>query len=109
MFRSILLAISVAFQPLGPIIVARPYVVQRATGPAGAMWAHEFAWAAPPRHGTKPLDCRAAAVLGLGIALLALVRPVDRARFMTGVGYRLLASANIGELVLGCIEAKFCK
>ena len=34
---------------------------------------------------------------------------VDRARFMTGGGYRLLASANFGELVLGCIEAKFCK
>ena len=33
----------------------------------------------------------------------------DRARFMTGGGYRLLASANFGELVLGCIEAKFCK
>ena len=27
---------------------------------------------------------------------------------MTGGGYRLLASANFGELVLGCIEAKFC-
>ena len=27
---------------------------------------------------------------------------------MTGGGYRLLASANIGELVLGGIEAKFC-
>ena len=30
---------------------------------------------------------------------------VTRARFMTGCGYRLLASANSGELVLGCIEA----
>ena len=30
-----------------------------------------------------------------------------RARFMTGGGYRLLVSANFGELVLGCIEAKF--
>ena len=28
---------------------------------------------------------------------------------MTGGGYRLLASANFGELVLGGIEAKFCK
>ena len=26
-----------------------------------------------------------------------------RARFMTGGGYRLLASANFGEIVLGCI------
>ena len=34
---------------------------------------------------------------------------VNRARFMTGGGYRLLASANFGELVLGCIEAKCCK
>ena len=34
---------------------------------------------------------------------------VKRARFMTGGGYRLLASANFGELILGCIEAKFCK
>ena len=32
-----------------------------------------------------------------------------RARFMNGGGYRLLASANFGELVLGCIEAKVCK
>ena len=33
-----------------------------------------------------------------------------RAGFMTGGGYRLLAErANLGELVLGCIEAKFCK
>ena len=47
-----------------------------------------------------------------------------RARLMTGGGYRLLASANFGELVLGCIririrsrsvfekksiDAKFCK
>ena len=36
-------------------------------------------------------------------------RGPSRARFMTGGGYRLLASANLGELVLGCIEAKFCK
>ena len=28
---------------------------------------------------------------------------------MTGGGYRFFASANFGELVLGCIEAKFCK
>ena len=28
-----------------------------------------------------------------------------RARFITGGGYRLLASANLGELVLGCTEA----
>ena len=34
------------------------------------------------------------------------VLTVYRARFMTGGGYRLLASANFGELVLGCIEAK---
>ena len=34
--------------------------------------------------------------------------PVGRARFMTGGGYRLLASANFGELVLGCINADFC-
>ena len=34
---------------------------------------------------------------------------VRRARFMTGGGYRLLASANFGELFLGCIEATFCK
>ena len=27
---------------------------------------------------------------------------VNRARFMIGGGYRLLASANFGELVLGC-------
>ena len=32
---------------------------------------------------------------------------VLRARFRTGGGYRLLASANFGELVLGGIEAKF--
>ena len=32
-----------------------------------------------------------------------------RARFMTRGGYRLLASANFGELILGCIEAKFWK
>ena len=31
---------------------------------------------------------------------------VNRARFMTGCWYRLLGSANFGELVLGCIEAK---
>ena len=31
-----------------------------------------------------------------------------RARFMTGGGYCLLASANFGGLVLGCIEADFC-
>ena len=31
-----------------------------------------------------------------------------RATFMSGGGYRLLASANFGELVLGCIEADFC-
>ena len=47
-------------------------------------------------------------------SLLALGAPrrsgsVCRARFMTGGGYRLLASANFGELVLGCSEAKFCK
>ena len=34
---------------------------------------------------------------------------VSRARFMTGGRYRLLASANFGELVLGCFEAKVCK
>ena len=34
---------------------------------------------------------------------------VARARFMTRGAYRLLASANFGELVFGCIEAKFCK
>ena len=28
--------------------------------------------------------------------------------FMTGGGYRLLASANVGELVLGCINADVC-
>ena len=33
----------------------------------------------------------------------------DRARFMIGGGYRLHVSANLEELVLGCIEAKFCK
>ena len=32
-----------------------------------------------------------------------------RARSMTGGGYRLLASANFGELVLGCVEAKCFK
>ena len=37
------------------------------------------------------------------------VREDARARFMTGGGYRLLASANLGELVLGFIEATFCK
>ena len=31
---------------------------------------------------------------------------VNRARFMTGGGYRLLVSANFGELVLGCINAE---
>ena len=31
---------------------------------------------------------------------------LTRARFMTGVGYRLLASANFGELVLGCIRIR---
>ena len=36
-------------------------------------------------------------------------RTYTRARFMIGGGYRLLASANFGELVLGYIEAKFCK
>ena len=36
-------------------------------------------------------------------------RAVVRARSMTRGGYRLLASANLGELVLGCVEAKFCK
>ena len=34
---------------------------------------------------------------------------VNRARFMTGCWYRLLGSANFGELVLGCIEDTFCK
>ena len=34
---------------------------------------------------------------------------LNRARFMTGGGYRLLSSANFGELVLGCIEAKIGK
>ena len=34
---------------------------------------------------------------------------VSSAKFMTGGGYRLLASANFGELVLACIEARFCK
>ena len=34
---------------------------------------------------------------------------VSRAGFMIGAAYRLLASANFAELVLGCIEAKFCK
>ena len=34
---------------------------------------------------------------------------VLRARFMTREGYRLLASANFREVVLGCIEAKLCK
>ena len=29
---------------------------------------------------------------------------VDRARLLTGGGYRLLASASFGELVLGCIN-----
>ena len=35
-------------------------------------------------------------------------RAVPRARLLTGVGYRLLASANFGQLVLFCIEADFC-
>ena len=34
---------------------------------------------------------------------------VIRALFMTGGGYRLLASANFGELLFGCTDAKFCK
>ena len=34
---------------------------------------------------------------------------VLRARLMTGVGYRLLASANFGQLVLFRIDADFCK
>ena len=46
------------------------------------------------------LDADAAAHAHVGVL---------RARFMTVGGYRLLASANFGELVLGCIEAKFCK
>ena len=33
---------------------------------------------------------------------------VSRAAFITGGGYRLLASGNFGELVLGCIEANSC-
>ena len=35
-------------------------------------------------------------------------RTVPKARFITGGGYRLLASGNFGELVLGCIEANSC-
>ena len=42
-------------------------------------------------------------------ACASLEREVARARFIDRGGYRLLASANFGELVLGCIEAKFCK
>ena len=42
-----------------------------------------------------------------GAARRARARP--RARLMTGGWYRLLASANFGELVLGCINADFCK
>ena len=33
---------------------------------------------------------------------------INRARLMTGGWYRLLASANFGGLVLGCINADFC-
>ena len=32
----------------------------------------------------------------------------SRADLMTGGGYRLLASTNFGELVLGCINAELC-
>ena len=46
-------------------------------------------------------------IFAIGRATPDLIRSVIRARFMTGGGYRLLASANFGEL--GCIEAKFCK
>ena len=30
------------------------------------------------------------------------------AELMTGVGYRIHASANFGRLVLGCINTDFC-
>ena len=33
---------------------------------------------------------------------------VNRAVFMTGGGYRMLASANFGGLVLACIDADLC-
>ena len=59
------------------------------------------------------LDTVARAYKGLGIDTWTSSQNdgnrVTRARFMTGGGYRLLASASFEELVLGCIEAKFCK
>ena len=66
------------------------------------------------RHPAQPV-LRGAVVAGVGLVQLrgagraGRAAEVSRARFMTGGGYRLLASANFGELVLGCIEAKFCK
>ena len=51
---------------------------------------------------------RCAARLELGGAARSARTADRRARFMTGGGYRLLASANFGGLALGCINADFC-
>ena len=40
---------------------------------------------------------------------LSYLKSGNRDRFITGGGYRLLAPANLGELVLGCIEANICR
>ena len=49
-----------------------------------------------------------ATVPGVGSESGSAYMYVCRARFITGGGYRLLASANFGELVLGCINADLC-
>ena len=73
---------------------AAQVLLERAGGREGGRGAHAAGHA---RRRGRPDRLRSAAAA------------VFRARFMTGGGYRLLASANFGELVLGCIEAKFCK
>ena len=42
------------------------------------------------------------------ISALTLRVELNRARLMTGGGYRFFASANFGELILGCINTGFC-
>ena len=70
----------------------------------------------PGGPGLRALEAAAAAASAVASAIFDQAAPaiastanVTGARLMTGVGYRLLASAKFRELVLGCINADFCK
>ena len=58
---------------------------------------------------TESAELLAQGIYQYGANLWNIFDIANRARFMTGGGYRLLASATFGELGLGCIEANICK